>query len=145
RQRLLQRVARAELRLLAHPLQALVPKRAANRVAAMPDDNAQSPWRERASRFDHVRKERATGERMQHLGKTRMHALALARGEHDDLQSVRGHANKKGRGWPLPGCVAPLIKEFRDPLNYARILPYQRRWRSLRIAAIWAAASASSA
>jgi hypothetical protein len=39
-----------------------------------------------ARRVDHVRQHRPRRDRLQHLGQGRFHALALARGEDDDVQ-----------------------------------------------------------
>src|SRR5260221_14182238 len=59
--------------------------------------------------------QRTSGEGMHDLGQVRAHALALSRSENDDLQGGGGAHPTKRAGLPLPGCVAPLIKEFRDP------------------------------
>jgi hypothetical protein len=74
----------------------------------MANDHAQASRREQPGGFKHVRKKRAAGKGMQDLGLVRVHALALARSQNDDLQGGGGErhenqsrakaANKKGRG-----------------------------------------------
>jgi hypothetical protein len=50
----------------------------------------------------------------------RVHALALARGEDDDLKGC-AHQTKRA-GFPLPVCVAPLVKEFCNLPSSGKIL-----------------------
>jgi hypothetical protein len=83
-------------------------ERSRNGLAAVADDHAHRPRRERARGVEHVRHERTAGERMQHLRHCRMHALALAGGHHDELEGVRSHVDR-GAAPGGPPCVAQRV------------------------------------
>ena len=112
-------MAGAELALLDRPREVVVLADAgADLVATMPDHDAEARWREQARGGDDVGQKGTAGERVHDLREVGVHALALAGGQDDDLQRYGcGHrGKKKGQGREtLPGCVAPLTKEFLHP------------------------------
>ena len=57
----------------------------------MTDDHAKCAWAEGAHCIEHMRDQRAAGQRMQDFRPRRVHALALAGGHDDDLQRLRSH------------------------------------------------------
>ena len=88
RQGLRQRMAGAQLRLLPRPDQAGQGDGLAHALAAVAVDDADDAGLEAARGIDHVRKQRPAGQRMQHLGQIRVHALALTGGEDDDVHGI---------------------------------------------------------
>ncbi len=85
-------VARAQLRFLQHPGDVRRIQRGAHLFAAMPMHHADARGMQRAGCIQHMAQQRFTGQRMQHLGQRRVHALALAGGENDDIQV--GHVRR---------------------------------------------------
>ena len=86
RQRLLHRVAGAELLGLQDPFDLRLGEGGAHLLGAVAMDHDDLARRERARRVEHVREQRPPGERVQDLGQLRAHALALTRGENDDFE-----------------------------------------------------------
>src|SRR6185503_259835 len=79
-------VAGTELLLLDCPGEAFPRYRIANGLGSMADYHAELLRRQGPRRSERVRQQWAAGEGVQYLGKVRMHALALARSKHDDLE-----------------------------------------------------------
>ncbi len=86
RQRLRERVARAQRRILQRPVEIRVGKALAYGVAAMPVDDADALCRELARRFEHVGKQRPATQGMQDFRHPGAHALAHAGGENRDAE-----------------------------------------------------------
>jgi hypothetical protein len=86
-------VSRAALLGLEHERQSgLSSKCAGDGVAAVAVDHVDRRRRERACGLQHVRQQRTSRDRQQHLGPGRAHALALARGQDHDVEWLVGHA-----------------------------------------------------
>ena len=94
-QRLLQCVAGAELRLLADPLDAFRGDGVAHRLPAVPIDDDRPRRSKVASAVQHVGQQRATPERVQHLGQVGAHALALPGCQDDHIHGVEERKSLK--------------------------------------------------
>jgi hypothetical protein len=81
-------MAGAELQLLQNPGQIRRVNRRPHRLAAMSINDTQRLWREAAGGVNHVRDQRLASQRMEYLGQVRMHALALAGSENDDIHEL---------------------------------------------------------
>ncbi len=86
RHRLHHRMAGAELLGLQRPADLRRRERRAHLFAAMPVHDFDRRGMQRGRSFDHMAQQRATGERLQHLGPVGVHALALACGQDHDRQ-----------------------------------------------------------
>ena len=76
----------------------------ADPVAAMPDDHGQAPAARGARAGRHMGDHRQAGDRMQHLGQVRFHALAGAGGQND------GQAGACHGRFPFGPCSRPLYR-----------------------------------
>ena len=91
------RVAGAELRLLLRPdADRGCGERPRAPLAAMAVDHADALRLQSCARRRDMREQRLAGQRMQHLGQVRMHALALAGGEDDDVHADALHGGSHG-------------------------------------------------
>ena len=75
-------------------------------LGAVADDHHDAIERQQRERVEHVQEHRTSAERVQHLGRGRAHARALARGEHHCATPVDAHrlpSHSLGRclDWPL--------------------------------------------
>ncbi len=86
-QRLRQRMARAELLFLLHPLEVRAVERRTHLGTAMTVHHQDLLRLKRSRGVEHVREERPARQLVQHLGQCRMHALSLPGGEHDDCEA----------------------------------------------------------
>jgi len=88
---LLHGMAGPQLLALLGPLQVgLVGERRAHRLTAVAVHHVDGSRLQLACGIDHMRQHRPAGNRLQHLGQDRLHALASAGGEDDDVQGL-GH------------------------------------------------------
>ena len=79
-------MARAELLGLQRPADLGTGERSAHLLAAVAVDDLDRGGMQRARSLDHVAEQGPAGERLQHLGPVRVHALTLAGGEDHDRQ-----------------------------------------------------------
>ena len=100
--RLLQRVAGAELLALLRPVQRSDAARTAraHALAAVAVDHVDRFGRELRGQLEHMRQQRLAGQRLQHLGQLRAHALALAGREDHDRQRRAAWVRLGGRDAP---------------------------------------------
>ena len=89
RQRLGERVARAQRRILQCPMEIGVGKARAHRVAAMAVDDANAIGGELARGLDHMREQRPPAQRMQNFRQPGAHSLADAGSEDRDVEGRR--------------------------------------------------------
>ncbi|OIQ86786.1 hypothetical protein GALL_313750 [mine drainage metagenome] len=114
--RLQHRVAGAELRLLLAERRAGGGKRGADLLGAVADDDDAALRVELRGGIQHVREQRAPGQRLQHLGPRRLHAGALAGREHDDVQRRLG-LKRVGIGHPCILGWAPARRPAKRPVG----------------------------
>jgi hypothetical protein len=94
---LLDRMACSQLPVLYRPNHIGRREALGDRFAAMSNHNSQARWRQAPGGLEDVKQHWPARQRVQHLGKPGVHALALASGQDDDLQRLGGHRGGIGK------------------------------------------------
>ncbi len=117
-------VSGAQLFLLHRPGDIGRGQAGAHGFAAMADHDRDARGRKAPGAVEDVLEHRPPAQGMQHLRQVRVHALALAGGQDDDLEDVGGHSRETGQikragSWdPARMCCASKSRSFViSPLN----------------------------